>query len=296
MSDISFRSIQDTKKILERLKKCCSLIAKYNLNSHCELQFIQDFVGVFHPIISHNPKNGERFDIYHTFDILTKDEFKIDPEDVKYFDFGDERTGVPIVTSSFDLSILDDTEHFQRYGYSQNTFYIFPKFVLEAIKANIITDVEVQNLSNDKYNHSTFKINFIYEDSGRFRSKLFIQSTLENSQIFNMRILPLEMYTNLPLSCIKNDFKKEVSSYLEISEKEWEEITSNQEDELTIKLIGPNKHEFMIYSDDFIFGKFERMEVYKIYEDNNNVVSLRIRITDKKGFNTYFKYRYYETL
>lgn len=296
MSDFSFRSIQDTKKILERLKKCCSLIAKYNLNSHCELQFIRDSAGTFHPIISHNPKNGELFDIYRTFDILTRDEFKIAQEDIKYFSFGDERTDIPITTSSIDLSLFDDKDNRENYGYSENTFYLFPKFVLEAIKADAIKDVEVMNMSNDEYGHNTFKINFIYDDCPRFKSKLFIQSTPENSQIFNMRILPMEFRNNLSLSCITNTFKKNVSSFLSITGSEWKEIMEREKDNLNIIVEGPNKHKFTLYSDDFIFGTFDKIELYKIYEDVNNTVTMIVRIYNKGNYLIWFKYKYYEYL
>ena len=99
---LMYEPLKDTKKLIEKLKKVCTAMSKYNLNSPCLLQMIR-INGTYEFILSHNPKNGDNFDYYKIFSTVTFDEFYISEEDQKLFVDNDERVSIPIVVSSCDL-------------------------------------------------------------------------------------------------------------------------------------------------------------------------------------------------
>jgi hypothetical protein len=75
-----YEPLKDTKKLIEKLKKVCTAMSKYNLNSPCLLQMIR-MNGVYEFILSHNPKNGDNFDfsIFHSSSDNSSKAFSVFP-------------------------------------------------------------------------------------------------------------------------------------------------------------------------------------------------------------------------
>ena len=304
MSDIFYHSTQQTKKILDKLKKCCSIISKYNLSSPCLLQFVRDTKGEYQVIISHNPLNNGGFDIYKLFQYVTCDEFEITPEDEKYFITEDiYRNSVPIIVSSFPIEYPNTNEDpalftQAKYAYSTNSFYIFPKFVLEALKEEIIEDFEVCNRSVNNGTHPEFSINIKFQPQPRYIGTLFINSNPRIDRYLNERIFPIEHNENLVSSCVRNASEKNPNlvAYMKMNYNEWEKYleTYKKPTDSAVKIKTYNDHEMVIYCVDFVIGKFETIECFKEYQGKTNIVILNIKISMKSGYTIVFKYKYYE--
>lgn len=304
MSDAFYHSTQQTKKILEKLKKCCSTISKYNLSSPCLLQFVRDTKGEYQVIISHNPMLNGGFDIYKLFQYVTCDEFEITPEDEKFFITEDiYRNSVPIIVSSFEIDYPDkniDPELFSqlKYAYSINSFYIFPKFVLEAIKNDIIEDFEVCNRFANDGPHPEFNINIKFQPQPRYIGTLFINSNPRIDRYLNEYVFPIERNENLVSSCVRNASVKNPNlvSYLRMTYEEWDDYLTKYkkptDSSVTIKT--QNDHEMVIYCVDFVTCKFDTIECFKEYDGKTNIVILNIKISMKSGYTIVFKYKYYE--
>ena len=296
-----YEPLKDTKKLIEKLKKVCTAMSKYNLNSPCLLQMIR-MNGSYEFILSHNPKNGDNFDYYKIFSTVTFDEFYISEEDQKLFVDNDERVSIPIVVSSCDLleikSLMshDDimkTFLTKTYDMCLDSWYIFPKLMLQAIKEEVILGFEVMNLPTPRrINQYLFGINIKFNPLDRYKHTLFIANSERLDKIFNLKVLPLER-ENAVTDILFNLYVDSNISYLTLESKAWEEVFEKNKYMSGIRLNGFNNHPFLIYHNDFMQKKIVSGFISKSY-DERNIVTLNFDIELTGGIHTYFRYKYYE--
>lgn len=279
-----FEQLADSKKLLEKLRKCCMAITKFNLNSPCCLQFIRH-AGEYEVILSHDPINGNTYDFYKLFSMITYDDFTISQEDVKLFDFEDERTSIPILVSSTDLTKVD------KYIGSKQIYYIYPKFVIQAIRENVIKYFEVSS-TWDK-----FDINIQIDSSiPKYRSSTFILGTDKLNYILNISALPLGRRNNVTSTMLDMGNDK-VVAYLKFTGKEWEELLEKHKFHNFIELEASNKHKIILYHNDFFPKKVDQIYVEKLYESPNAIATIRCNVIDNnKVTYQFFRYRYYEVM
>lgn len=290
-----FKSIPNLKGFLAKLKNCCSAISKFALNSPCLLQFIR-YNGELEIIISHDATNGNAFDFYKIFENLTYDEFSIPEEDVRYFEYDDKAISSPIVVSSIELDKENiDDFHKLKYDIARQTFFIFPKFILEALKAEYITDVETNeefNVSMSNIGH--FDINFkLNSGLDRFNYKTFIPTEPRILSILNLEVLPLGARYNNCSSTFIDLYTKNASAYIKIDSEMWDKLMDRYKNDSHLVLEGQNCHKFFIYHNDFFQKKIVSCYVVKEYEHPDNIVTLRFKVVMKNCVE-YFKYKYYE--
>ena len=297
-----FESLKNTKKLLDKLKKVCTRMSKLNINSPCLLQIIRQN-GEYDFILTHNPINGDRYDFYKIFSSVTYDNFHITEDDENCFSTGDERVSIPIIVSSCELTERTDVSMNnpkrywvdKKYDYSEDSYYIFPKFVLKAIKEEIIKDFEVQAINSVGPLYK-FHFNIVYDKMNpRFTYTLFIHNTERLESLYNLSIFPLHK------SSMLNDILNELylietqSSFIIMSKEVWTDYFEKNKYNNAMTVKGFNDHEFVIYHNDFLQKNLDNVYVNKVYDSRNgNIVSLYFNINDPHKIHSYFKYRYYE--
>lgn len=290
-----YKSIPNLKKFLEKLKNCCSGISKFALNSPCLLQFIR-YNGEIEIIISHDATNGNEFDFYKIFENLTYDEFTIPEEDTRFFEYDDKAISSPIVVSSIELD-KDDIEEYSRikYDIARQSFFIFPKFVLEALKGEYIVDVETnEEINISPQNYGYFDINFkLNSNLERFNYKTFIPTEPRILSILNLCVLPLGKIYNNCSSTFLNLKNNHISAYINIDSDTWNKLMELHKNESHLILEGQNNHKLLIYHNDFFQKKIKSCFVSKEYEHADNIVTLNFKVLMKNCVE-YFKYKYYE--
>jgi hypothetical protein len=301
-----FEAIKDKKKLLDKLKKICTAATKFNLNSPCLLQLVR-YKGEYEWILTHNPDNGDRFDTFKIFSTVTKDNFIIREEDRDCFEMGDDRTSIPLILTTFNfvnqemnvpyvMNIKFHTE--QHYDYGLDSYYIFPKFVLKAIKEEKITDINTyfRSFHDGK---GTFNFNIDIAVDERFNySTLFIYNEQRLDNLYNLYILPFE-YPN-KMNDLYLNHNNDCVSYIILDPVEWEKTFEANKYVSGIHLEGANHQDILIYHNDFLQKKIANGMITKKYESaindlkNNNIVSLYFNIELNNGIYEFFKYRYYE--
>jgi len=295
---------KETKKLLEKLKKVCTAMSKFSLNSPCLLQIVR-YRGEYEFILSHNPYNGDNYDFYKIFSNITYDNFVISDEDSSCFEISNDNYSVPIIVSTFDFINKDlnqnRAQNFKfynslNYDYSIDSYYIFPKFVLKAIKEEKIKSFQTANQTYFD-GKGVFSFTITLDEDERFNfNTLFIQNNPRLDKIYNLSVLPIErnssmwdLYFNHNTNC---------SSYLMLEPTEWENLWEKHKYINAIEMKGANNHWFTIYHNDFLQKKIKSATITKKYENideqgSSNIVSLYFNI-ELNGVYEYFKYKYYE--
>lgn len=298
---MSIKSIQNKKLLIEKIKRCCTAISKFNLNSPCLMQFVR-INGEYEVILTHNPTNGDKFDFYKIFSTITKDSFYISEEDENCFSCGDDRVSIPIIVSSYDFinkNIGDGKSN--NYWYSHlkydiciDSFYCFPKFVLKAIKEEQIYDFEVvqRSYSGPLY---TFNMDIIYNDNDiRYKNTLFIRNSEKLDYLYNMYILPLGFRKNA-ISDIFLNRNQSCCSYLILDPNIWEESFNKNKIIGAMKINGANNEPFTIYHNDFMQKKIINGVITKRFESEiGNIATLYFDIELPHNVYEYFTYKYYD--
>lgn len=290
-----FKSITNKKRFIEKLKACCSAMSKFALNSPCLLQIIR-YNGDYEIIISHDASNGNKYDFYKIFENITFDEFSIPEEDLRYFEFEDEAISSPLVISSISIDKADKNDYLMmKYDICRQNFFIFPKFILEAIKAEYIIDIESnEEINMSGYNIGYFDMNFKLDSRlERFNYKTFIPAEPRLLQILNINVLPFGKISNLASSTFYNLYGDKCSAFIKISSEDWDKLMEKYKNDSHIVLEGQNDHKFLIYHNDFFQKKIKSCYVEKEYEGASNIVILKFRV-EMKNCIEYFKYKYYE--
>ena len=301
-----FENIKDFKKLLDKLKKICTAASKFNLNSPCLLQMVR-VNGEYEWILTHNPDNGDNFDSFKIFSTVTKDNFIITEEDEDCFKVGDDRTSIPLILSTFDfinrtmnVPYVDNLKFYnnQRYDFGLDSYYIFPKFVLKAIKEEKITAFSVNPRSYEN-GKGTFNFNIIIKEDNRFNyNTLFIYNEQRLDRLYNLYILPFEYHSRLDDLYLNHN--NNCVSYIILDPVEWEKTFEENKFVSGIHLEGANHQDILIYHNDFLQKKISSAIITKKYESaindlkNNNIVSLYFNIEMNNGIYEYFKYKYYE--
>jgi len=298
---MSIKSIPNKKLLIEKIKRCCTAISKFNLNSPCLMQFVR-INGEYEVIITHDPTNGDRFDFYKIFSTVTRDSFHISEEDENYFSCGDDRVSVPIIVSSYDFvnkNISTDKSNLMWYSHLKydmciDSFYCFPKFVLKAIKEEQIYDFEVLQRS---YTGPLFLFNMdiIYNDKDeKYKNTLFIRNSEKLDFLYNLYILPLGFRRNR-VSDIFLNYNKECCSYLILDPNAWEEAFNKNKTIGAMKLNGANNEPFTIYHNDFMQKKIVKGTITKRFESPlGNIATLYFNIELPHNVYEYFMYKYYD--
>jgi hypothetical protein len=291
INKLCYQKIPDSKKLIEKIKKCCSTISKFNLNSPCLLQFVR-INGEYEVILTHNSANGDSFNFYKIFETVTYDEFHISEEDSKLFTSDNDRISIPIIVSSFqiDKNTYEDLYKFQ-YDIGKSSFYIFPKFLLQAIKENIIKDFEIMNAN---MSGSVFDIVINYDASTKYKSTLFIVNTEKLNLLFNISILPFRSTTNQVSSLYLNLYSEKCSSYAIMTGKDWDALVETHKFDNAFSIDCKNNHKMIIYHNDFLPKKVKSIYISKIYEERKNIVTLYYKVELPNNIFEYFKYKYYE--
>lgn len=290
-----FKSIPNTKKFLEKLKNCCSAMSKFALNSPCLLEIVR-INGDFEIIISHDATNGNQFDFYKIFENLTNDEFCIPEDDLRYFEYEDKAISSPLVVSSLVLDKENQNDYFTtKYDIARQKFFIFPKFVLEALKGEYIVDIETnEEINNSSNNYGYFDINFKLNSSlDRFNYKTFIPTEPRILSVLNLEVLPLGKIYNTASSTFLNLYSSNASAYIKIDEKQWDELMEKYKNDSHLILEGQNGHKLLVYHNDFFQKKIKSCYIEKEYEHADNIVTLKFKVVMKNCVE-YFKYKYYE--
>lgn len=290
-----FKSIPNPKKFLEKLKNCCSGMSKFALNSPCLLEIVR-FNGDFEIILSHDATNGNQFDFYKIFENLTDDEFFIPEDDLRFFEYEDKAISSPLVVSSMTLDKEDQKDYFNiKYDIARQKFFIFPKFILEAIKAEYILDIETnEEINNSVNNYGYFDINFKLNSSlDRFNYKTFIPTESRILSILNLEVLPLGKIYNTASSTFLDLYSSNASAYIKIDEKRWDELMEKYKNDSHLILEGQNGHKLLVYHNDFFQKKIKSCYIEKEYEHRDNIVTLKFKVVMKNCVE-YFKYKYYE--
>lgn len=298
--------IKDFKKLLEKLKKICTAATKFNLNSPCLLQLVR-YRGEYEWILTHNPNNGDRLDSFKIFSTITKDNFVITDEDKSCFEVGDDRTSIPLILTTFDfmnktmnVPRIKNIEYYknQRYDFGLDSYYIFPKFVLKAIKEEKILGVSVRSRSFED-GKGTFNFEIILDQNERFNyNTLFIYNELRLDRLYNLYILPFELPNSL--NDLYLNHNNDCASYIYLDAKEWENVFEKNKYLSGIHINCSNNQDILIYHNDFLQKKIANGVITKKYEHamnefkNNNIVSLYFNIELNNGIYEYFKYKYYE--
>ena len=299
-----FEQLKDTKKILEKIKKVCSNMSKFNINSPCLLQFVR-INGDIEVILTHNPTNGDRFDFYKIFSTTTKDNFIINEEDQSCFEFNNDKVSVPIIISTFDFinknfvvgnDLNSNMIYYSKLKYDCciDSFYIFPKFVLKAIKEEIITGFETEYYRTYE-RITTFRLNIKLADfNNYYEYKLFIPNSDKLNYLYNLYILPFgnkntalkDLYYNYNTNCV---------SYIKLNGKEWEDIYNKNRCFSAVSLKGANNQDILVYHNDFMQKKIIDATITKHYaSDKGNIVTLYFDVTLNGNIHEYFSYKYYE--
>lgn len=295
---------KETKKLLEKLKKVCTAISKFSLNSPCLLQIVR-YRGEYEFILTHNPSNGDNYDFYKIFSNVTCDNFIISEEDEDCFKSSNDNYSLPIIVSSFDFinHNLDQNSgtnfmyyNSLNYDYSIDSYYIFPKFVLKAIKEEKIKAFQVANRSSFD-NKGVFSFTITLDEDERFNfDTLFIPNEPKLDRIYNLSVLPLEK--NSSIWDLYFNHNNKCSSYLILDPVEWENLWEKNKYVNAIEMKGANNHWFTLYHNDFLQKKIKSGTITKKYENidelgSSNIVSLYFDI-ELNGVYEYFKYKYYE--
>lgn len=290
-----FKSIPNCKKFLEKLKNCCTGMSKFALNSPCLLEIIR-YNGEYEIILSHDATNGNTFDFYKIFENLTGDEFNIPEEDLRYFEYEDEAISSPLVVSSIELDKEDQYEYLKtRYDIARQKFFVFPKFILEALKAEYILDVESnEEINNSEKNYGFFDINFKL-DSGltRFNYKTFIPTEERILSVLNLDVLPLGKVYNMASSTFLDLYSPHACAYIKLTEQDWDNLMEKYKNDSHLILNVQNNHKLLVYHNDFFQKKIKSCYIEKEYENADNIVTLKFKVIMKNCVE-YFKYRYYE--
>ena len=277
------QNVKDPKKLIDKLKKVCTTMASYNLNSPSLLQFIR-VDGIIEVILTHNPTNGDNINFYKVFSTVTADNYYIDEEDTDCFKCSNDKLSIPIIVSSYDFSEeysnksrnfdnVINKSHFV-YDICLDSFYVFPKFLLKAIKEDIITDFKTVQRSFD-VGHNTFNMDIIYDNTNdRYKNTLFIRNNSRLNNIYNLSILPFDN-NNSSLVDLYTNYDKDWVSFTKIDEKTWNELFTNYKYLTGMVLKGINDQNILVYHHEFVPKKCENIEIYKHYEsDKGNIVSL----------------------
>ena len=296
--------LKDTKKIIEKIKRVCTNITKLNINSPCLLQFIK-VNGDIEVILTHNPINGDRFDFYKIFSTVTRDNFIISDEDLSCFTFDNDKVSIPIIVSTFDFinkelivgsDIKKNMIHYSNLSYDCciDSFYVFPKFVLKAIKEEVITGFEAQIVkAYDKV--TTFRMNIKLSDPNHYYDyKLFIPNSDKLNYLYNLYILPLGSKTS-SLRNLYYNHNTNCASYINLTGEQWEEIYNKNRCFSGVKLKGANNQDILVYHNDFMQKKIVNALITKHYEsDKGNIVTLYFDVTLSNNIHEYYSYKYYE--
>lgn len=296
-----YETLKETKKLIEKLKKVCTAISKYNLNSPCLLEIVR-INGNYEFILTHNPKNGDNFDYYKIFNSVTSDEFYISEEDKKLFISPDERVSTPVIVSSCNLLNITELMSYndlirkfdsKTYDMCIDSWYIFPKLMLQAIKENVILDFEVRNDGfKRRPNQYLFSMNIKFNPIEKYKYTLLINNSDKLDKIFNIKVIPLDRM-NVVSDLLFNLYLDTNNSYIMIDGKRWEEIFTDHQYMNGIKINGYNNHPFLIYHHDFMQKKIVSGFISKSY-DQRNVVKLNFDIELNHKIHVYFSYKYYE--
>jgi hypothetical protein len=291
--------IKNKKNLLEKIKRCCTAISKFNLNSPCLLQFIR-VNGEYEVIITHNPTNGDRYDFYKIFSTVTRDSFHIPEDDVNCFSCGDDRVSVPIIISSYDFVNKGNSKtnlvYYSNLNYDLciDSFYIFPKYVLKAIKEDQIYDFRVvqRTFTGPIY---TFNMDIIYNNTDdRYKNVLFIRNSEKLDFLYNLYILPFG-YRKTPITDIFLNWNSECASFLQLDSKLWEEEFNRNRNVGAIKMMGKGNEPMVIYHHDFLQKKIVSGLITKRYEAQlNNIATLYFNIELPNNVYEYFMYKYYD--
>lgn len=291
-----FKSIPDLKKFLEKLKNCCSGMSKFALNSPCLLEVIRTETGEFEIILSHDATNGNQFDFYKIFENLTDDEFSFDEDDLRYFEYEDKAISSPLVVSTVELDKINQHEYLNiKYSIARQKFFIFPKFVLEALKANYIVDVETnEEINNSDKNYGFFDINFKLNSSlVRYNYKTLIPTEPRILSVLNLDVLPLGKAYNTASSTFMDLYNPYASAYIKLDSKTWDNLMDKHKNDSHLVLEAQNSHKLLVYHNDFIQKKIKSCYIEKSYENKTNIVILNFKV-ELKNCIEYFKYKYYE--
>jgi len=302
MDSYGFTAIKEKKNLLDKLKKVCSMMAKFNLNSPCLLQIV-NINGNYEVILSYDPKNGDNFNFYKIFNVVLFDNFVINEDDIKYFDKTDDRVSIPVIVSSFPIAENNSTTNInpvvfyssKSYSMSEDSYYVFPKFVLEALKAEVIEDFETRPISQEN-NIYTFNFNIKTKDNPRFNNILFIHNQDKLENIFRLSVLPFHIPTQIKDLYMKI-YLNSANSKLVVSPEVWKENYEKYGDYNSFKLQGFNGQDFVIYHNDFFQSKIAYCHAAKYYEERDgtsNVASVYFAIGYSGNVHVYMKYKYYD--
>lgn len=292
------QKIKEPKKLIEKIKRVCTAISKFNLNSPCLMQFVR-INGDYEVLLTHNPNNGDRFDYFKIFSTVTKDQFHIYEDDVSCFECGDDRVSVPLIVSSFDFVNKTSSKNLEFYSNLSydlciDSFYVFPKFVLKAIKEEQIYDFEVvqRTFEGPLY---TFNMDIIYNDKNdRYNNVLFIRNSEKLDFLYNLYILPFGFRKN-PVTDIFLNWNRECVSYLQLDSKLWEEEFVRNRNFGAIKMYGKNNEPMVIYHHDFLQKKIVSGMITKRFESQvGNIATLYFNIELPNDIHEYFMYKYYD--
>jgi hypothetical protein len=186
----------------------------------------------------------------------------------------------------------------QRYDFGLDSYYIFPKFVLKAIKEEKITAFSVKPRSYEN-GKGTFNFNIVINEDERFNyNTLFIYNEQRLDRLYNLYILPFEYHSRLDDLYLNHN--NNCVSYIILDPVEWEKTFEENKFVSGIHLEGANHQDILIYHNDFLQKKIASAIITKKYESaisdlkNNNIVSLYFNIELNNGIYEYFKYKYYE--
>lgn len=301
MFENSFTEVKESKKLIEKIKKVCSAMAKFNLNSPCLLQFVR-INGEIEVVLTYDPHNGDNFDFYKIFNVVTYDNFEIKDEDLKYFDNSDDRVSIPVIISTFPIAECTDKTKInpipyyagKNYCYSLDSYYVFPKFVYEAIKCGAIKGFETLERSFDGNIHM-MNVNINIIDDERYRHVLFIHNEEKLERIFKLSIFPLHKASGLNELFLKM-FLDSANSKVILNPELWKTNYEKYKDYNAYKLFGFNQHPFLIYHNDFFPSKITYGFAAKYYENSetSNIASLYFDIELSGKIHEYFKYKYYD--
>ena len=298
-----FTEVKETKKILDKIKKVCTYMAKFNLNSPCLLQFMK-VNGEYEVILSYNPHNGDNFNFYNIFNVITFDNFVISDDDSKFFIKEDERVSIPVIVSTYPIAENNNDTRInpipfyatRSYCYSIDSYYVFPKFILEAIKAEEIAGFETMQLSYDNNIH-TMNFNINLKNTDRFRYILFIHNQEKLENIFKLSVFPFHTPSQIKDLYMKL-YLDSANSKIVLDPKQWQIDFEKYRECNAFKVKGFNDQSFTIYHNDFFQPKIVYGHGAKFYESRDdgtgNIASLYFVICLMGGIYEYFKYRYYD--
>lgn len=295
---MSYKIINDNKKVIEKMKKCCREIIKYNLNSPCLLQFLRNEIGEYEIIISHDPSNNTKMNFYKIFESVLYKEINKSEEIEKEILGTDERTSVPIIVSTIELDELLKNKN-NKYGISVNSFYIFPKLLLKAVRNDVILGIETENIG---FEFKTFSTNILFdldklEEKEIYGDLLFISNSQRLDYIFGLSVFPLVFSggVNKLFNYYINEInRKNILESIYLNKEEVENLFKiNKYDNYYV----PQNNTMKIFHHDFIPNKCEYSFIYKIFENllemKRNIVTIYMK-NKEKDLVIYLKYKYYD--